>query len=308
MKRITAIGIVLSLLLFFGFTSPAFAGIEPSPFRAEIGAYRLNFVEGYALTASQMIKAVLASPPDDKREVFAIKRLARQLNKLERLMALTAIDVIQFMPPPDDSMPPPDDMIPAINELSAIVTHAKSMVEALEAYLSTPSDDTIPPEGFKEALEMLLESAKGLHDSTLGYVDEMTVIVTPGLTEINAVCNGEMCELIEPEQEQAYIVLKGRSSIHLQSDFFSEFTSVELCTDVTEGPRCYDITEHCEISQRFVGSKNSLDIDFDTRRLPIGPNTWAHYTIQLHPLPTPSIDAKTADSILVLTHGGTELE
>ena len=62
MKRITALGIVLSLLFFFSLTSPSFAGFEPSPFRAEIGAYRLNFVEGYALTASQMVKARVRHP------------------------------------------------------------------------------------------------------------------------------------------------------------------------------------------------------------------------------------------------------
>lgn len=179
MKRITALGIVLSLLLFFSFTTSSFAGTEPSPFRAEIGAYRLNFVEGYALTASQMVKAVLSTPPDDVREVNAIKRLSRQLNKLKALMSLTAIDVIRFQSPPDDSIPgaaiPPDDQLPAINELSAIAGHAQAMMEAIRNY-GHPPEPCHP--GFADALDLLLESAEGLHDSALNYLGELTADVT----------------------------------------------------------------------------------------------------------------------------------
>ena len=147
MQRITAMTKILSLLLLLGIAPPALAGIVPSPHGSMIGDYLLNFDEGYALTASHMVKAVLTTPPDDNREVFAIKQLARQLDKLERLMALTTVDVISLGSTPDDTIPG----------------------------AATPPDDVIPPEGL-EALGQLLESAKVLNDSALADMDELTEV------------------------------------------------------------------------------------------------------------------------------------
>lgn len=130
----------------------------------------------------------------------------------------------------------------------------------------------------------------------------------PGATEINAVCNGEICELIEPDQNRAGIYLKGRSMIRLESDFFSEFTRVtmEYLTPSTDPSlyRSVDITKFCEIRQQWIGAKNQIEVNFNTFRLPIGPETWANYTIELHPMPIAPDGAKTADSLWVLTHGG----
>jgi hypothetical protein len=133
--------------------------------------------------------------------------------------------------------------------------------------------------------------------------------LNPGTTEINAVCNGELCELIEPDQNRAGIELKGRSSIHLVSDFFSEFTRVKMEYLVNTGDgiplyRSYDITEYCEIRQRWVGSDNHMEVHFNTFRLPIGPRTWAHYTIELHPMPPLPTGSKTSDSLWIFTNGG----
>ena len=124
-------------------------------------------------------------------------------------------------------------------------------------------------------------------------------IEIPLTTEITGVCNRVMCELIEPEQEIAEIVLTGRSSIHLISDFFSEFTTVEM----SYGDLTLDISEYCEIRQNIFGPLNHIDVHFNTFYLPIGPRTWAFYTIQLHPMPPAPTGAKTSDDIWIFTNG-----
>lgn len=130
----------------------------------------------------------------------------------------------------------------------------------------------------------------------------------PGATEINTVCNEHLCELIEPDQNRAGIELKGLSMISLESDFFSEFTRVtmEYLAPGTDPPvhLSYDITRFCEIRQSWVGSKNQIEVHFNTFRLPVGPETWAYYTVELHPMPIVPDGAKTADSLWVLTRGG----
>ena len=124
--------------------------------------------------------------------------------------------------------------------------------------------------------------------------------VNPGGTEINAVCNGEVCELIRPEQRRAGITLTGRSVIHLESDFFSEFTRVELAY----GGGRFDITDQCRIRQYASGDKNHVEVHFDTMNLPIGPRTWGRYTIELHPMPVISDGAKVRDRLWIFTNGG----
>jgi len=121
----------------------------------------------------------------------------------------------------------------------------------------------------------------------------------PSTTEITAVCKGEMCELIEPEQTAASITFTGSSSIHLESDFFSSFTQVDLYSESFSG----DITGFCDVNQVPNGPRNSIDVSFNSYDLPIGPSTWARYTIQLNPLPPPPSAAKTSDQIWVLTDG-----
>ena len=121
----------------------------------------------------------------------------------------------------------------------------------------------------------------------------------PGTTEIFAVCNSELCELIEPERERARIVLTGRSYLHLESDFFSEHTTVTMAW----GQREFDITRLCRIRQEPMGGRNHVEVAFDTMNLPIGPRTWARYDVQLHPMPVVPPGAKTNDAIWVLTNG-----
>lgn len=121
----------------------------------------------------------------------------------------------------------------------------------------------------------------------------------PSTTEITAVCKGEMCELIEPEQTTASITLTGSSSIHLESDFFSDFTEVDFYSESWSG----DITEFCDVNQVPEGPRNHIKVSFNTYDLPVGPSTWARYTIQLNPLPPPPPGAKTSDQIWVLTDG-----
>jgi len=94
-------------------------------------------------------------------------------------------------------------------------------------------------------------------------------IEIPLTTEITGVCNREICELIETEQEIAEIVLTGRSSIHLVSDFFSEFTTVEM----SYGDWTFDITEYCDVRQNIFGPLNQIEVHFNTFNLPIGPRT-----------------------------------
>ena len=121
-----------------------------------------------------------------------------------------------------------------------------------------------------------------------------------GTTEIIAVCNRRLCELIEPDQQRAELTLTGPSWIHLETDFFSEFTSVTMAY----GGRTFDITEWCEIEQYpGGGDRNHVEVYFDTMNLPIGPRTWADYTVQLHPMPVVPPGAKTSDSIKALTNG-----
>jgi len=130
----------------------------------------------------------------------------------------------------------------------------------------------------------------------------------PGTTEINAVCNEVLCELIRPNQTRARVELKGRSEIHLESHFFSEFTRVTLsengaATDAA-APREFDITDYCKIRQQWSGRINHIEVRFNTFDLPIGPRTWARYTIQLHPMPPVPQGSKLRDSLWVLTNGG----
>lgn len=174
MNRLILIAALLVTL--FLFTAPATAGFEPSPFGPELGVHRLNYIEGYALTAAQMVTAslgcppddiipgtepVLSCPPDDQKSINALKRLSRQLNQLKALVNFTAKDLAKFGTPPDDTQPPE----PCINELDAIAAHALSIKERIEPYLSTPPDDVKPE--LLDALGMLLESAKVLYDSAL---------------------------------------------------------------------------------------------------------------------------------------------
>lgn len=127
----------------------------------------------------------------------------------------------------------------------------------------------------------------------------------PGTTEILAVCNAELCELIEPEQREARIVLTGPSSIHLVSDFFSEYTQVSMAYGGWE----FDITDLCHITQVLDDSadsiygRNHIEVRFNTMDLPIGPRTWALYTIRLNPMPVVPPGAKTHDAIRILTNG-----
>ena len=172
-------GVVLSVLWFWVCFTPAAAGVDSSPFRAEMVAYRLQYVEGYTLTAAQMVKAILSEPVRDAQEVQAVKRLARQLGMLESLMALTATDIVRLACPADNqdlgaAMDCTDeDIWAAVNELKAIVTHAQAMVIALENYLFGLSGEGSPAAEFQEALALLHESAKVLHQSAVDYADEL---------------------------------------------------------------------------------------------------------------------------------------
>lgn len=176
--RQTAVILALICALLLSISTAAQAGTEPSPFRVEIGTYRLNFVEGYALTAQQMVKALLACPPDDTlptpvlgcppddtRVVNAVNRLARQILALERLMMLTGKDVIVLATPPDD-------VVPAAREVEAILAHSTVLAATVEAYLSTPPDD-IKPE-FISALKRLLEASWQLSDSAQQLLDRLS--------------------------------------------------------------------------------------------------------------------------------------
>lgn len=120
-----------------------------------------------------------------------------------------------------------------------------------------------------------------------------------GTTEIIAVCNRDLCELIAPEQTRARSTLTGPSTIHLESDFFSEFTRVTM----RYGHRDFDITDLCRIRQYPSGQGTHMEVRFDTFELPIGPRTWARYTIQLHPMPVIPPGAKTSDSLWIRTNG-----
>jgi hypothetical protein len=118
-------------------------------------------------------------------------------------------------------------------------------------------------------------------------------------TEITAVCNGEMCEPITPDQERADIFLRGRSAIHLVSDFSSEFTTVEMAYE----SMIFDITDLCDIRQWSAGGRYFVSVYFNSLDLPIGPRTWARYTIELHPMPPAPPGAKLSDSLWILTDG-----
>jgi hypothetical protein len=120
-----------------------------------------------------------------------------------------------------------------------------------------------------------------------------------GTTEIISVCNRTLCELITPGQERADITLTGDSSIHLETDFFSEFTQVTMAYNEYE----VDITSLCRIEQYPVDGKNRINLFFDTMNLPIGPRTWAYYTITTHPMPVVPPGSKLYDSIWILTNG-----
>lgn len=124
--------------------------------------------------------------------------------------------------------------------------------------------------------------------------------VRPGTTEITAVCNRELCELIEPDARAARLTLTGPSQLHLESDFFSEHTEVILAW----GGARYDVTDRCRISQEPAGGRNHVTVAFDTFDLPIGPRTWGYYTVRLHPMPVVPPGAKTSDSLWILTNGG----
>lgn len=119
-------------------------------------------------------------------------------------------------------------------------------------------------------------------------------------TEITAVCNQRGCERIRPEQRRSRTRLTGRSAIHLDSGFFSEFTGVTL----RYAHRTFDITDHCRIRQYRSGAGfNHVEVHFDTFDLPIGPRTWGRYTIELHPMPVVPSDAKTRDRLWIFTNG-----
>ena len=123
--------------------------------------------------------------------------------------------------------------------------------------------------------------------------------LNPGGTEVTSVCNGEVCELIRPEQRRANLTLTGRSVIHLESDFYSEFTRVELAY---RGGR-FDITDRCRIRQYASGTKTHVEIHFDTMNLPIGPRTWGRYSVELHPMPVIAEGSKTRDRLWIFTNG-----
>ena len=137
--------------------------------------------------------------------------------------------------------------------------------------------------------------AKALHRA--GYADD--IWSNPGTTEIFAVCNRQLCEFIEPDQSRATLTLTGDSSIFLASDFFSEFTNITL----EYNHRRFDITDLCRIRQYMEGDKINMEVQFNTMNLPIGPRTWAKYTIQLHPMPVVPPGAKTSDSLWIFTNG-----
>jgi hypothetical protein len=119
-----------------------------------------------------------------------------------------------------------------------------------------------------------------------------------GTTEITSVCNREVCELIQPEQERAQLTFTGPSWIYLNTDFFSESTTVSLAY----GTSTFDITDRCRIAQ-YPGQPSTVEIQFDTMNLPIGPRTPARYTVSLHPMPVISPGTKTSDWLWVLTNG-----
>lgn len=120
-----------------------------------------------------------------------------------------------------------------------------------------------------------------------------------GTTEIVAVCNTTMCERIAPDQRSARLTLTGPSVIELESDFFSEYTTVTMAY----GGSIFEITGLCKLSQSPAGGKYYTRITFDTMNLPIGPRTWAEYTIRVHPMPGVPAGAKLSDSLWILTNG-----
>jgi hypothetical protein len=122
----------------------------------------------------------------------------------------------------------------------------------------------------------------------------------PGTTEIVGVCNRTICELITPDQQQAGLAFTGPSSIHLESDFFSETPPTVW---LEYGSWTFNITDLCEITQTPSGPSNHVAVRFNSMDLPIGPRTWARYTIELHPMPVVPPGAKLRDSIWVLTNG-----
>lgn len=123
--------------------------------------------------------------------------------------------------------------------------------------------------------------------------------VNPGTTEITAVCANGLCELIKPEQRYAQSKLTGKSILHLRSDFFGESVRVEM----KYGSNRFDITSKCRIRQYQEQGRNHVEVSFDTMNLPIGPRTWANYTVTLYPMPVIPTGAKTADSLWALTNG-----
>ena len=120
-----------------------------------------------------------------------------------------------------------------------------------------------------------------------------------GTTEITAVCNQIICELIEPEQEKAEIILSGDSTIHLVSDFFSEHTSLTMAY----GDSNFDITDLCRIEQDICCSENHIGVYFNTYELPIVTNDIARYTIRLNPMPPVPERFKFEDSLWIHTCG-----
>jgi hypothetical protein len=124
----------------------------------------------------------------------------------------------------------------------------------------------------------------------------------PEGVDIVALCSGEVCEPVRPNDKRATIGFYGPSMIVLESDLFSEF--IEVTMEYRERGRVtHDITELCAITQRMVGGKYQIEVHVNPTGLPAPPDTWAYYEISLHPMPVVPNGAKLEDGIWIRTDG-----
>lgn len=294
MKKTALISIAVIFLLG-SFATVTVAGVDPQPFH-QISALSLDVkIHGKKLNKMLDMPACDISSGEIRKAVVEFHKIGFRLGWLNDSTG-------QLIYIPDDSL---WEDLAGSDAPERFKSRVMSIIDNIDDFLAA-SDPCVPTVFLGAVLNVRAEAV-----ALLENVECLIELIPPdcGTTEIDAVCNGELCELIEPDQDRAGIELKGRSMIHLESDFFSEFTRVTMEILVNNGDgipvyRSYDITEFCEIRQYPSGGKNQIAVHFNTFRLPIGPNTWTHYTIELHPMPPVPEGAKTSDSLWILTHGG----
>jgi hypothetical protein len=125
------------------------------------------------------------------------------------------------------------------------------------------------------------------------------VVATCFSTEIVGVCNQGLCETIAPDQERAHLPIFGETSLILNTTNLPNSLGTTLSYGAAPQEHVLDV----EFDKLFSDGGTLLAAHFNTNELPLGPNTWATYSVVAHPSQASIQNQIMGATLSILTHG-----